>query len=233
MKSIILTSVFGLLLSIQCVTAQEKVQATIFVDGKKAYNQTEEYVLKDGTIYKTIHYDLPSGKTVVKTTISYDPNSLEMKDFQQEDLRTGMKEKVTKTGNAYKIQYKKNQQASQEEKTLTADGFILSGALFTSYLKKNLDKLLKGETLTFTFPAPSMQRFIDFSAEKVEDKTIDGVTYTCIKLYISTWVLRMLVDPMYFHFEKSGQRRMKIYMGRLTPFNDNGDPQTGKVIFNY
>ena len=64
-------------------------------------------------------------------------------------------------------------------------------------------------------------------------KIINGVAYTAIKLYISTWVLRMLVDPMYFYFEKTGAKRVKQYEGRLTPSDEKGNPLVGKVVFSY
>jgi len=212
---------------------QQKIKADIFVNNKKAFLQREEYVLKDGIMTKTVNYDDLSGKTAVKTKITYDPNSLEFYDFSQEDTRTGQVEDISHKGTSYTIKYKKDKSKSSETKVLTEKGFILSGALFSLYLKKNLDKLTKGEEISFSFPAASMQRFIDFSAVKSDDKIIDGVAHTAIKMYISTWVLRMLVDPMYFYFEKTGQRRLKQYEGRLTPSDEKGDPLVGKVVFSY
>ena len=224
---------FSGLLIFQMSFSQQKIKGDIFINNKKVFQQKEEYVLKEGIMTKTVVYEDLSGKAAVKTKVTYDPNNLEFFDFLQEDTRTGQVEDITHKGTAYTIKYKKNKTKSAETKILTEKGFILSGALMSLYLKKNLDKLVKGEEISFSFPAASMQQFIEFSAVKSDDKIIDGLAHNAIKMYISTWVLRMLVDPMYFYFEKSGQKRLKQYEGRLTPSDEKGDPLVGKVVFSY
>jgi hypothetical protein len=182
---------------------------------------------------KSMTYDDLNGHTIIRTKVTYDPNTLAFYDFSQEDFRTGQLEVISHKGNSFDIKYKKDKKSSVDQKVLTESSFILSGALMFNYLYKNLDRLNKGEELTFDFPAASMQRFVSFSAIKVEDKIINGVAHTAIKLYISTWVLRMLVDPMYFYFEKTGAKRVKQYEGRLTPSDEKGNPLVGKVVFSY
>ncbi|MBY0425521.1 MAG: hypothetical protein K2Q22_07795 [Cytophagales bacterium] len=215
------------------VFAQDNSTAIIYVNNKKTFTQKDEYVTKDGKTTKTVSYDEISGRNAVKTKITYDPKTFQFFDFNQEDSRTGQLENIVHKGDSYTITYRKNKGAKVEQKVLTEKGFILSGALMSLYISRNLDKLIAGQDVTFSFPAASMQQFVSFTAEKADDKTVDGVAYTGIKLYISTWVLRMLVDPMYFYFEKTGARRIKYYEGRLTPSDEKGDPLVGKVVFSY
>jgi hypothetical protein len=213
--------------------SQPKSKGDIYINDKRVFVQKDDYVLKDGVMTKSMTYDDLNGHTIIRTKVTYDPNTLAFYDFSQEDFRTGQLEVISHKGNSFDIKYKKDKKSSVDQKVLTESSFILSGALMFNYLYKNLDRLNKGEELTFDFPAASMQRFVSFSAIKVEDKIINGVAHTAIKLYISTWVLRMLVDPMYFYFEKTGAKRVKQYEGRLTPSDEKGNPLVGKVVFSY
>lgn len=202
-------------------TAAETLVATGTVynsEGKEKKFTMEKYVSQDGdkTLSRVVYKDM-SGDVLTEEKLEVSKEgSLLRYDMDQKQLK--QKAWVEVDPNKKKITYnlKKFRKRNYPITVDLGENFIVSLQI-TDMIRKNWDKLKKGEDVKIGLGVWDRQETIHFKLAK--DKLDDKVFV--VKMSPSNYLYRALVKPLYFTFDPKS-KVLTSYKGRVTPKDKKG-----------
>lgn len=110
------------------------------------------------------------------------------------------------------------------DETVTAlPSDFCTGPMVTSFVVANREQLGRGETVKLSYGVADRQRLVDFKLQKVEERS--SAERTVIEMKPDSWLIRLIVDPVYFIFD-DGQSVPTRIVGRILPMEViDGDPE--------
>ena len=90
-----------------------------------------------------------------------------------------------------------------------------------------------GEALAFELIIPSRLETIGFRLKKDSEVTQGGEAAIVIRMEPDSWLIRQLVDPMFFYVAAKPPHRLIEYRGRISVKSDDGEDQDLRVVYRY
>ncbi len=211
-----------------------RFSGSVQVDGSERFTMETTIRKQDGLVKRTV--DFYAGKERIMNVVSeFSSSPLKMRSVKLEDFRTGRQEFIEQQGQQYRLRSKKNAREDMEEGTIEEDEDepLLSSYMIGEFIVQNLARLRANEELEFELAVPSRLEQIGFDLELTGEKDCAGEACYEITMSASSWIIRQLVDPIMFYFQKAAPHRLLQYKGRLSPTDDNGDDLDGAIIYNY
>lgn len=166
-------------------------------------------------------YTRPDGQLVARETLTYHGDHLAA--YTVDELQSGTGGSATlladpsdKTSGKIEFDFHaadgKSQKATQSlpPNTLTSD-------MVAPFLTDHWTDLVNGHRVKARYLVVSRKETIGFSFIRQSETDWHGKPVVMIRMEPSSWMIRQIVEPLYFTVEKEGQHRVLQYSGRTTP----------------
>jgi len=200
---------------------------------KLLYNGERKQVKKDGVVsVKSVYTDM-NGKVLDNSEVSYEEESLRVLSSKSEDLRFGAKTELTLSGDSMRIYYKEDSKSAAKTETVKWGAETATSSTVTELIIHNWVKLASGKAVELDLVVASRQETIRFRLMKDKQATLGGKSMMVIRMEPNSWIIRKLVDPMYFYLSEEMPHRLVEYHGRSSIKTEDGKDQDLRMVFTY
>lgn len=189
----------------------------------------------EGKVMESTSFKTPDGKPVQEVVGTFVAETLAPLSYTLNDARSFQEETLVIEGEKVYMTYL--EKLGEEKKTDTIDykpGMLVISAV-TPYIQRNWDKLAAGEKLPFRVMAASKLDSYQFRLMKAEGdkagKAPEGGMV--VRMEPDTWLVRAMVDPLYFVLEGQPPHRVVEFRGRSSVKTDEGEDQDLRYMFIY
>ncbi|MDH5751489.1 MAG: hypothetical protein OEZ59_03625 [Deltaproteobacteria bacterium] len=221
-------------LSVPVAAQEEKVTIDLqpLAGGTTMY-KADRVIKKDGgRITETTLYNDLSGKTLVETVSVFEEINLAPVSYTYRDNRNGESESMTRRGGQLVMSYSEKQGARPDSDSEDLKSNTLLSAAVSAYILRNREALQRGQVISFGLVVISRQDIIGFRVQL--DKSVKGPPGTwAVRMDPDSWVIRKLVDPLFFFFENAEPYRLLEFKGRAAVKTAAGKNQDLKYVFQY
>jgi len=197
---------------------------------KKTIMEGDETVSQKAheTLKVTQYRDL-QGKLVQKESIVFDSQTLTTTSFQSENFAVGEKINLQKNGDSYKLTYKESKDSTESNHIIEPIGKKVIGKVLHNLTVRNWEKLMAKVGVALELLVPSQQKSFDFNL--VQSEETEGILK--LSLEPDSWLIRKLVDSMYFYYSKTSSPLLIKYEGPTTVLLKDGYPDKIRIDFTY
>ena len=203
--------------------------------GSLVYRGKETEEIKNGRVTRITTYTTPAGKPIQEKKSVYQIEGLVPELYTMKDLRSGESEELRKDGNNIHMSARENKDEDLDSDSEDWEPGSLISATLVAHMRIVLGRLMNGEEVEFSFYAPSRQESYTFRFVLDEEKTAaENATAKetiVIVMEPGTWLVRRLVDPLYFYLSKKAPHPLLEYRGRTTIRTLEGDTQDLRVTY--
>ena len=175
------------------------------------FERHEEKISKSETNIKGIFKDLNGKILVIETatlkegvTINAGVEHFQTKESGTITLKDGI------------LSFKKKVDGEIELDTEKHTPNFLVGMTFIPFIHRHWKEILNGDSIESRFGVWYRKDTVGFDLFKTKDLEIEGRKYIEIKMSASSFIIRAIVDPIYFIFEKE-TKNLKSVTGRVSP----------------
>ena len=186
-----------------------------------------------GKVREVVIYRDPAGKEIQRVETVYEEAGFVLVSYSKVDHRTGESEKMVKTGSDVELRYRKSAEDDERSETLEWSDSMGFTSMIVPGIRKNWELLAQGEELEMDFLVPSRLETVGFRLTKEGEETIDGKDVVVIRMEPSAFIIRLLVDPLYFYLESAQPRRLIEYRGRTSVKTDDGDSLDARLTYTH
>ena len=201
--------------------------------GKLLYKGTRTQVTKNGKVTVNSSYTDLSGKELDRGNTVYEADSLRVLSSESEDIRFGKLEKLTLSGDKLKIEYIKGKGEQAETEEIIWGAETATSSTVAEMMINNWVALASGKAVELDLVVPSRTETIRFRFKKDRNATLDGKAMMVVRMEPNSWLIRKLVDPMFFYFTESMPHLLKEYHGRSSIKTADNKDQDLRMVFNY
>ena len=163
------------------------------------------------------HFETLDGKVLVTEKIEYE--SGQFKRYEIIRIRTKEKGIVESNGKKVKFYYK-NKDGSVDKR----DEDLLPNTIINDqvddFIRKYWELIEKGESAFARYVVPYRTETIGVKFFKDGEATCRDQPSVMIKMKPSSFIIAMMVDPIYLNFEKKPPHRICDFKGRVTPLQE-------------
>ena len=189
--------------------------------GKYLYTEVHSPVVEGGKeVASTIRYYTPDGKEVGKKTLDYRADAFVPK-FRFDLPGEGYAEAITANGE--NIELVKISGGKEKRKVLKREGLTAADSGFNHAIQDNLNRLVKGEVVTFRFVVAGQLDSYRFKVSKVGDTSFEGKP--AVKLLVQADSLLKYLAPDLNLVYDLATRQLLEYRG----VSNIHDPANGKA----
>ena len=186
-----------------------------------------------GTVTETTTFTTPAGKPIQKILSVFQSAGLVPVRYELNDLRSGQQEALIKRGRQMVLSAIEKKGEDLDTDTVDWEPGMLYSTTVVPTIQREWARLARGETVPFVLLVPSRQDDFSFRVQKDEELTAREKSRTVIRMEPDSWIVRRLVDPMYFYFESKPPYHLLEYRGRVTIKTDKGKTQDLRVTYHY
>lgn len=201
--------------------------------GKLLYTGEREITRDGARVTERTVFKKPDGTTVQVSTTSFEGEPLKLISHELEDLRLGLTEKMEISAGKVRIAFREARDEDLDSDELDWEDGMLATAMILPLLRRNWEKIAAGGEAEFDLLIPSRQGTVGFRLKKDSAGTVNGAAVTVVVMEPGSFIIRMLVDPMYFSVADDPPHRLLRYVGRTSVKADDGEDQDLRVEYSY
>jgi hypothetical protein len=175
------------------------------------FERHEKVISKSEKKIKGIFKDLDGNILVIETATIQDGKTINAK---VDHIQT--KESGTISVSDGKIYFEKKVGTDIEKDTEDYTPNFTVGMSSMSFIKKNWSTLIKGDTVESRFGVWYRKDTVGFDLFKTREFVLNGEKVVEIKMSASSFIIRAIVDPIYFVLNKNSLE-LKTVKGRISP----------------
>lgn len=200
--------------------------------GKFLYTEKHKEVWKSGIqISSEVSYLDSEGKLIAQKKLDFTKNSI-TPEFEYFDKRTGYFESIAFSSQGTELKFKESSDSPMKMTLLPKEKSFVADAGFDNYIRKNWDKILKGETLRTNFAVPEHLDYYRFIITKEGIVKRNNFNYLKMKIAPENPILRLITTGIDLEYSLE-TRRLETYEG-ITNVNDvMGKKFRAKIKFEY
>lgn len=215
--------------------------STTNLDNTINYEGTAYSIHDEKVLYREQHsLIMNAGQPVERTTLYYDADNTlfaeknnrygtqaATPDFILTDDRYGYSESMEQDGTRWRVEYKEPKESG--EKTLSKPDYTpVIDAGFDEFVRANWDKLLRDDTVNFSFAVPSRLEWIDFRLIPKSKK--DGVLQ--VEMRLKSRFIAWLLAPVFLSYDIES-KRLVTYRGLTNIRDANGEGIQAEIRYTY
>jgi len=186
---------------------------------------------KENDLEHSVFYQGVEGELIAQKTLDYKTGRLSL-SFVQKNLHTGkiISVRLTDQEVSMSVQNMREQQPEKSNSEIVKSNLpLVIDAGFDSFVRQHWDSLVSGNRKWFRFPVATRSSLMAF---RVDSSTCsyDNNGDQCFRLELSSWLYRLLADPIELGYD-SVHQRLTRYRG-LSNIEDN-DKQGQIVDIHY
>lgn len=218
-----LLSICALLLSLPAAASGFYGYAFELESGKYLYTEVHQPVVEGGKeVSSTIRYYAPDGKEIGKKTLDYRADPY-VPLFRFDLPGEGYAEAITANGKTIDMLKVSGKNKGEKRKSIEKEGFMAADSGFHHAVQDSLQKLLKGETISFRFAVAGQLDSFRFKISKVGDTTFEGKPAVSLLVQADS-LLRYVAPDLELVYDPASKRLLE-YKG----VSNIHDPATGKA----
>ncbi len=147
----------------------------------------------------------------------------ELRSFQLEEKQTGARGRSSVTKDAKRkllFDWTAEGKTKTDSEAFVADTLV--GDMLPHFIITHWNELARGESVNFRFIASSRLETVGFKLVKESEVDWRGKPALRLRMEPSSFVIRQIVDPLFFIVEREGAHRVLEYVGRTTPKQRDG-----------
>lgn len=199
---------------------------------KLMYKGKTESTKANGIITDKSSYFKLDG-TLIQTVVTvYREKDLMLISYKLKDSRFGQIEEMSVKGKTVNFFHQKNKKYESEKGSVKwAPNKTTFGAVLMNHIRRDWEGALKGKVFTFDYLVPSRLETIGFRLQKDSETKVNGKDVLVIRLNPDSWLIRQLVNPIYFYLEKDGKHNLLLLKGRVSFKSDDEKSLDLKVVY--
>ncbi len=201
--------------------------------GKLLYTGGREITRDGARVTERTVFKKPDGATVQVSATSFEGDSLKLISHELEDLRLGLTEKMEHSAGKVRIEFREARNEDVDSDDLDWEDGMAVSATILPLLHRNWRKIAAGGEVEFDLLVPSRQGTVGFQLKRDSAGTVNGAPVTVVVLEPDSFIIRALVDPMYFYVADDPPHRILRYVGRTSVKADDGKDQDLRVEYTY
>lgn len=219
----------------QAARAEDRVELSFYTQqgNQLLYRGLRVWKTEGGRITETSTYTTPAGKPIQKAVAVFRKSDLTPISFRLNDFRSGQMEEMRKDGNRIFLSSREEKGEDSDSDTIDWEPGSLISATVVPKIKREWERLMKGNKVAFQLLVPSRQEAISFRVQVDRELTPPDKSRVVIRMDPDSWVIRQLVDPLFFTFEPAAQHRLLEFSGRVSIKTDDGDDQDLRITYHY
>ncbi len=209
------------------------VAEEIVSSGRIYIDNTEKYKFKmfvnnlnDTMLVKRVYFNM-NDDTLLIENIKIGKKNLIPYFFESKEFRFGRFEKIKKIADTkFVMKFRKTNTSEMKIDTIEDDDEnVIFSFLVPKLINANYSKLLNGEMVNFRLLVPSRMETVGFRVRFLKKEK--GLSI--IKMEASSWIIRKLVNPLYFYFDDN--LKLVKYKGRISIPDEHNKSQDGTTIY--
>lgn len=182
------------------------------------YNFRRTATREDGALHVTRTYTYPDGKVAAVETATYRDGNLVAYGLDEKQIDAHGSLKID--GNAFagqgSVEFSYTDGGTTKTGSEKLSGPTVINDDITAYMEAHWDDLMAGKTLNVRYLVIPRLETVGFSLSKAGEDNWSGRDVVNIKMDPSSFFIGLLVDPVYFTFDKNTGELIQ-YTGRTTP----------------
>ena len=188
--------------------------------------QVEGSVVTEVTVYKRM-----DGTPVQTVKVVFDRETLLLHSYRLEDHRSGQIEEMRLADGVVTLANRETGKEELEKETVKWGQQTAFGNSIVPLIRRNWEAVRGGQTLFMDLLVPSRLETVGFRLVKTSETTRENTPVMVVRMEPSTWLIRLLVDPLHFYLAAEAPHRLVLYEGRSSVKTDDGDTQD--LLFLY
>ena len=201
--------------------------------GKLLYEGIRKQVTENEKVSVVSTYTDMDGKLLDRSQVAYERPSLRVLSYKSEDIRFGALEELTLTGNTLRISFREDKTASMATEDIKWGPETVHSSTVTEVINRDWAQLSAGENVEFDLVVPSRLETLRFRLKKDKTTQVGGKSVLVVRMEPDSWLIRKLVDPMYFFLSYDMPHRLLEYHGRSGIKTSEGKDQDLRLVFTY
>ena len=178
-------------------------------------------VRSNTTVQVVRDFIYPNGSLAARESLVFERG--ELTSFQLEEKQTGARggSRVTTDANRKLLfDWTADGKTKADSEAFVADTLV--GDMIPDFIITHWNELARGAAVDFRFIASSRLETVGFKLVKESEAVWRGKPALRLRMEPSSFVIRQIVDPLFFIVEKDGAHRVLEYVGRITPKQRDG-----------
>lgn len=200
---------------------------------KLLYEAERTIETSGGRVTERTVFVWPGNTPIQESETVYEQSSLKLISHRMNDSRIGLMEEINVAGGKVNIKFREAKGEDVESDELDWTNDMIVSATILPLLRRNWKKVQAGEDVVFKLIVASRQGTVSFRLRKKSAAEIDGQPVTIVVLEPDSFIIRALVDAMYFSLADAPPHRLLRYVGRTSVKTDEGDDQDLRVRYTY
>ena len=181
----------------------------------------------------TTVFTTPAGKPFQTTVSVFEKVGLVPISYQLNDLRSGETESLIRNGDTIELRYRENSEEDEDDGTVDWEPGSLFTGTVVDFMHAQWAALMENREFGFSFLVPSKQDAYSFRILRDEERSFKAKGQEVIRMEPDSWIIRRLVDPMFFFFSTEEPRRLMEFRGRSSIKDETGEPQDLRITYSY
>lgn len=200
--------------------------------GAQLYKGTREETREGGRVTIKYSYMKLDGTEIQQVTAVHEEKSLRLISYKLLDLRSGKREEMNVKGGVVKMLSQKNKDEEVETDQLQwGEKTAYTGSL-VEIVRGNWEKLNEEQPVEMDLLVPSRLETVGFRLLKDSEAELAGKPVVLVRMEPNSWLIRQIVDPLFFYFVKDSPHELLQYTGRSSIRTDKGKTQDLRTVIH-
>lgn len=205
-------------------------QAFALESGRLIYLEQHRQCRRDGApVWGEIHYQEPDGKPFAYKWLDYRPGA-STPDFRLRDERLDYSEGARRRGDRVQLQRAESGRAEQTEAIRPAANAVIDSG-FDEFVKRNLPRLLAGETVKLQFLVAGQLDAFSFKAHGLRKVERLGRPAYYVLVEHDSFFVRLLVDSIQLWYDAETLRLLE-YQGISNIYSPDGERYQARIVYD-
>lgn len=185
------------------------------------------------TVAESVVYWDQQGTQIQSMQAEYERSTLMPLAYRRDFQLTGEWEALAREGTSLTVSWQaKGAKAPKSFELDWEDGVAIPAVVVPHILRA--EKVLKaGKDATVELIVPSRQEAYTFRMRQDKPVTIEGQPTWVVRMEPDSFLIRQLVDPLYFYFAADGSGRLIEYRGRTSVQDEQGEGIDARIVYHY
>ncbi|MBI3991986.1 MAG: hypothetical protein HY342_01825 [Candidatus Lambdaproteobacteria bacterium] len=201
--------------------------------GAPKYRGERQVSVTSGVVTEVTSYRDPAGQEVQHVEAVYREENLGVVSYRARDMVIGREEDLLYKDGKVQMRYVSEAGADPDIDTVDWQNSIAFSPVVVPLIVRNWERLRGGAEVTFDLLVPSRQDTVGFRVRMDGAAELNGAPVTVMRMEPSSWIIRRLVDPMYFAIEDAPSHRVLEFRGRSTIPTKSGGDQDLRMVYRY
>ena len=201
--------------------------------GPLKYSGERQVSVANGVVREVTSYRDPAGQEVQHLEAVYREENLGLASYRLRDMVVGREEDLVYKEGKVEVRFVAKAGADPDTDVVDWQDSFAFSAVVVPLIVRNWERLRGGGELTFDLLVPSRQDTVGFRVRMDRAAELDGAPVTIMRMEPGSWIIRRLVDPMYFAIENAPSHRVLEFQGRSTIPTKSGADQELRMVYRY